>query len=200
MGKNTTFSEDERDCLQEIMNIAYGSATAAISEILDAFATLKIPKIEIINPSDLKIYLKDSLNRVGEQLITTQLIDGDIAGETLFVMDINSAKNLAREFEGDDENLYDIVLEVSNILSSATLGKFSEELSSEVSFSPPSIQKLESIDQLDNRYVENYQQIIIISTELDFEDQKISGELLILTKDDSIHWIQESINRILEAL
>ncbi len=200
MGKNITFSEDERDCLQEITNIAYGSATAAISEILDAFATLKIPKIEIIKPSELKIYLKDSLNRIGEQLITTQLIDGNISGETLFVMDINSAKNLAREFEGDDENLHDIVLEVSNILSSATLGKFSEELNSEVSFSPPSIQKLESIDQLDNRYVENYQQIIIISTELDFEDQKISGELLILTKDDSIYWIQESINRILEAL
>ncbi len=199
MHKTITFSEDERDCLQEIMNIAYGSATAAISEILDAFATLKIPKIEIIDPSHLKIYLKDNLNRYGEQLITTQLIDGDIAGETLFVMDINSAKNLAKEFD-DDENLYDIVLEVSNILSSATLGKFSEELKSEVSFSPPSIQRLESIDKLDNRYIKDYEQIIIISTELDFEDQKINGELLILTKDDSIHWIQRSINKILEEL
>ena len=200
MCKIITLSEDERDCLQEIMNVAYGSATAAISEILDAFATLKIPKIEIIQPRELKVYLKDSFNRRGEQLITTQLIDGDIAGETLFVMDLGSAKNLAKEFDDEEEDLYDIVLEVSNILSSATLGKFSEELNSSVSFSPPSIQRLESIDQLDNRYVENYQQIIIISTELDFEDQKINGELLILTKDDSIYWIQNSINRILELL
>ncbi len=200
MHKTIIFSEDERDCLQEIMNIAYGSATAAISEILDAFATLKIPKIEIIDPLELKTYLKENLNRYGEQLIATQLIDGDITGETLFVMDIHSAKNLAKEFDDEDEDLYDLILEVSNILSSATLGKFSEELKSEVSFSPPSIQRLESIDKLDNRYIKDYQQLIIISTELDFEDQKINGELLILTKDDSIHWIQRSINKILEEL
>jgi len=53
--KNTfILSEDQTDCLQEIMNIAYGSATAAISSILDSFATLNISKIKIIKASKLK--------------------------------------------------------------------------------------------------------------------------------------------------
>lgn len=54
MTNNIILNEDEKDCLQELMNIAYGSATAAITEILDAFATLSIPKIEVIKTTDLK--------------------------------------------------------------------------------------------------------------------------------------------------
>ena len=52
MKSNITLTEDEKDCLQELMNVAYGSATAAITEILDAFAKLSIPKIQIINSNE----------------------------------------------------------------------------------------------------------------------------------------------------
>ena len=54
---NIELTEDEKDCLQELMNVAYGSATAAITEIFDAFAKLSIPTIKIINAVDLKDYL-----------------------------------------------------------------------------------------------------------------------------------------------
>ena len=37
---NIELTEDEKDCLQELMNVAYGSATAAITEIFDAFQNL----------------------------------------------------------------------------------------------------------------------------------------------------------------
>ena len=36
MSKDIKLTEDEKDCLQELMNVAYGSATAAITEILNA--------------------------------------------------------------------------------------------------------------------------------------------------------------------
>ena len=196
-------NEDERDCLQELMNIAYGSATATISEILDAFATLNVPKIQIIPASELKNYLKNKLFIKDEQFVATQLLNGDIAGENLFLINKSSAVNLAHEFELDnkhinDNELSDIVLEITNILSSTTIGKLAEELGTTVTFEPPSIQKIDSIDNLDNKFLEQYQQIIIISTELEFKDQKITAELLILTKDESILWLQNALNKILD--
>lgn len=196
-------NEDERDCLQELMNIAYGSATATISEILDAFATLNVPKIQIIPAVELKNYLKNKLFIKDEQFVATQLLNGDIAGENLFLINKSSAVNLAHEFELDNEHindneLFDIVLEITNILSSTTIGKLAEELDTTVSFEPPSIQKIDSIDNLDNKFLEQYQQIIIISTELEFKDQKITAELLILTKDESILWLQNALNKILD--
>ncbi len=195
-------NEDERDCLQELMNVAYGSATAAISQIIDAFATLKIPMIQIIHPSELKTYLVEKLHIEDSQFIATQLISGEIAGESLFMIDVDSATNLTCEFneedEATDEDISEVVLEITNILSSATIGKLSQQLETSVSFSPPTVQKIESLDALDNRFIDKYQQIIIISTELEFEEQKIRGELLILTKDESLIWIKDALNKILD--
>ncbi len=69
---NITLTEDERDCLQELMNVAYGSATAAITEILDAFATLSIPNIKIINADELNLYLSSELNLEVEHIVSLQ--------------------------------------------------------------------------------------------------------------------------------
>ena len=199
------FNEDEKDCLQELMNMAYGSATAAISEVLDAFATLNIPRIQIIPADKLKDYLKSRLHNESEQFLATQLLSGNLAGENLFLIDSESAVNLAHEFdleddEINDEELFDIILEITNILSSSTSGRLAEDLDAIISFSPPSIQKITSIDKVDNRLVDEYNQIIIISTELTFNDQKINGELLLLTKDNSIIWLKEALNKILDEL
>ncbi len=195
-------NEDERDCLQELMNIAYGSATAAISEIVDAFATLNIPKIHIVPASLLKSYLKEKLNIKDEQIVATQLINGKLNGENLFLINTQSAINLAYKFDLEDDEindneLFDIVLEITNILSSSTIGRLAQELNTSVAFEPPSIQKIASIDKLDNKYLKEYQQIIIISTDLEFKDQKIKAELLLLTKDDSIVWLKDALNKIL---
>jgi chemotaxis protein CheC len=91
-------NEDEKDCLQELMNVAYGSATAAISEILDAFAQLSIPKIKIINAVNFKDYLISELDLNEEHLIALQEISGSFNGENMFVIDKKSATNIALKF------------------------------------------------------------------------------------------------------
>ncbi len=203
MSESVVFNEDEKDCLQELMNIAYGSATAAISEILDAFATLNIPNIQIIPAQKLKIYLKEELSLKGEQFVSTQLLNGSLSGENLFVIDNKSAINLACEFdlkenEITNNEILDIVLEITNILSSSTIGRLAQDLDTVVSFEPPSIRKIESIDKLDNDLLNYYHRIIIISTDLTFKEQKIHAEFLLLTKDDSIIWLKKALNKVLD--
>ena len=92
MKSDIVLTEDEKDCLQELMNVAYGSATAAITEILNAFAKLSIPKIQIINANDLKAYLSKELNLDVEHLVSLQQINGTLCGENMFVIDKQSAK------------------------------------------------------------------------------------------------------------
>ncbi len=205
MSSNINLTEDEKDCLQELMNVAYGSATAAISEILDAFAKLSIPKIQIINASDLKNYLSDELKLNEEYLVSLQQINGILSGENMFVIDKQSAKNISHKFgledeEITDEEIYDIVLEITNILSSSTIGKLAEDIEASVSFSAPTIVNLTSFNQLNNLFINKYEKVIIISTQLRFEDLNINAELLIFTTDNSILYIKEKINKILDEL
>jgi chemotaxis protein CheC len=205
MKSNIYLTEDERDCLQELMNVAYGSATAAITEILDAFAKLSIPKIQIINSDELRSYLSNELNLEVEHLVSLQQINGAISGENMFVIDKQSAKNIAYKFgldedEINDNEISDIVLEITNILSSSTISKLAEDMNTNVSFSAPTIKSLTSINQLNNLFISKYEKVIIISTQLKFEDLDIHGELFILTTDDSILYIKEKLNKILDEL
>ena len=205
MSSNINLTEDEKDCLQELMNVAYGSATAAISEILDAFAKLSIPKIQIINASDLKTYLSDELKLNEEHLVSLQQINGILSGENMFVIDKQSAKNISHKFgleddEINNEEIYDIVLEITNILSSSTIGKLAEDIEASVSFSAPTIVNLTSVNQLNNLFINKYEKVIIISTQLRFEDLNINAELLIFTTDNSILYIKEKLNKILDEL
>ncbi|MCJ8327460.1 MAG: chemotaxis protein CheX [Campylobacterales bacterium] len=198
-------NEDELDCLQELINIAYGSATAAITEILNAHSTLSIPKIKVIEAKNLKTYLNFEISSEFSYFISAQQFNGDISGENLFVVDKNSAKNIALQFgleenEINDNELSDIVLEITNILSSSTMSKFSEDLNIPISFSPPSIDLFESLLQFNNDLTSNYEKVIIISTNLNFKEQNIKGTLLILTTDKSIILIKEILNKILDEL
>ena len=205
MKSNITLTEDEKDCLQELMNVAYGSATAAISEILNAFATLSIPNIKIINADELNDYLSAELDLDVEHIVSLQQINGIVSGENMFVIDKESAKNIAYKFgleedEVNDEEIADVVLEITNILSSSTISKLAEDIDTNVSFSAPTIKKLTSIDQLKNQFISKYQKVITISTELKFEDLDIHGELFIFTTDNSIIYIKEKLNKILDEL
>lgn len=205
MSKTIYLSEDEKDCLQELMNMAYGSATAAITEILNAFAKLSIPKIQIIDAEILKPYLSSELNLNEEHLIALQQINGALNGENMFLIDKESAINMAKKFgltqdEINEDEICDITLEITNILSSSTISKLAEDIETSVSFSAPSIKVIKSIDELNNIFLDKYEKVIIISTKLEFMDLNINGELFILTTDDSILFIKEKINKILDEL
>lgn len=203
MAHTIELNEDERDCLQELMNIAYGSASSAIADIIDAFATLAIPRIEIINVKELKSYLNSQLTE-NEHFVASQLINGDFDGENLFIIDKDSAVNMSKEFdlvhEGElsNEEVSDIVLEITNILSSATISSLIEEMDSYASFAPPSITLIENANELEDNLEENYEQVIIISTKLNFEEQNIYGHLLMLASDKSIEYIKTALNKILD--
>lgn len=192
-------TEDEEDALQELMNIAYGSATAVIAEMLEAFASLSIPKIEIIQV--------DELLRTFEKLKSTsyffssQAFNGEFSGESAFFINEESANNLAKHLELEDrEDLDDAILELTNVLTSSLTTKLAQELQTEVGFSLPSISKipLEEINNVSSFKI--YSKVIVINTELNFEDQKINGKIFILTKDESIQWLKHKLNKILDEL
>jgi chemotaxis protein CheC len=198
-------NEDEKDCLQELMNISYGAATAAISEIIGKFATLSIPNISTISSSQLKEHLNTKLISKYKYYVANQLVNGYLSGENIFIIDEQSSINLAKEFdlsedETDENEIRDIILEITNILSSATSGKLASLIDTNISFSAPDITKINSVDEIDKRFEGEYSHVIIISTELNFEEQHIKGELMILTKQESSQFLQKALTNALANL
>jgi len=205
MPKKLIFTEDEKDCLQELMNISYGSATAAIADIINAFANLSVPIIKIIDTQDLKDYLVTNLDLSDQHLIATQLINGELSGENLFIINTQSAIAMAQEFNIDDEiiceeDLHDVVLEITNILSSSIVSSLVGQLGSHTTFSPPEIKKLDSPYDITNDFTKKYTKVIIICTELTFKEKNIHAKLMMLNTDESIIFIKKVLNTIIDEL
>ncbi len=195
--------DNQKDCLQELMNISYGAATAAVAEIIDKFATLNIPKIKTLTTDKFEEYFQKMFEKYDTYYVVSQNIDGNLNGENMFIMDEESVKNLALEFdlekdEINDNELKDVVLEITNIISSTTSSKLAELIDASVTFAPPSVIKVNSGDTLDDKYKTEYKHVIIISTEIKFEDQNIFGELILMSREESISYLKDSLNRILE--
>jgi len=194
-----TLTEDEQDVLQELMNVAYGNATAVVADMLDAFASLSIPNIKIMQTHEL---LQEFQSLKGSSyFFSTQAFVGEFSGESAFFIDDESAKNLATHLELEsEEDLDDAILELTNVLTSSLTTRLAQEMDTEVKFSLPSISKIPLSEISHNKTFEQYSQVIVIDTQLNFQDQKINGEIFILTKDGSIEWLKNQLNKILEAL
>jgi len=196
-------NEDQQDCLKELMNISYGSATAAIADIIGKFAKLSIPNIRTISPNDFRDYIENKIEEYRICYLAGQVIDGKLSAENLFLIDENSLKNLAYEFDlNEDEinesELKDIVLEITNIISSTTSSKLAQLIETDILFSPPNVEKIDSIDKLDTHYKAEYQHVIIISTLIEFEEQNISSELVMMFKDESIVFLKQALDKIMD--
>jgi chemotaxis protein CheC len=196
-----TLNSDQKDCLQELMNIAFGASTAIIAKIIDKFATLDIPTIETTSSGKLREQLVVKLKNSGAFYLSSQLISGDISGKNIFIIDKDSALNLAHEFDEEEisENEQkDVVLEITNLISSTSSSKLASLIDSTISFSPPTINLVSSINEFDNQFYNDYEHIIVISTLLKFDDQDIQGQLIMMTKKESSVFLKTALDKILD--
>ncbi len=53
-----TLSEDQRDCYQEITNVAMGQAADRLARLLHVYVALPIPNVNIIEINEFKMTLK----------------------------------------------------------------------------------------------------------------------------------------------
>jgi len=201
---NIEFNEDQIDALKEFMNVSIGAATANLADLLHAFATMHIPEIDICNSNELMSRVKSTIDSASMYYVTKQLFTGKFGGECMFVMSKDSAENLGEHLYDiktpSEDDITDAVIELTNILSSTIISKLTQELDTQVQFFAPSSQFVDAASIINSDDLNHYSKIIIISTILEFEDQKIVGGVYILTKDEAIESLQMLINKKIEEI
>ncbi|MDD5372309.1 MAG: chemotaxis protein CheC [Sulfurimonas sp.] len=201
---NLEFNEDQIDALREFINISMGAATASLANLLDAFGTMHIPKIEICNSNELAQKIELTIDLKSMYYATKQLFTGKFGGECMFIISEDSAKNLGRHLYNvttpSRDDINDAVIELTNILTSTIVSRLTQELNTQVQFFVPSSQFIDANSIVNSEDVSDYSKIIIISTILDFKDQKINGNIYILTKDEAIESLKILIDRRIEEI
>lgn len=205
-----SFSNDEKDILQEIMNIAFGNATADLADIIDIYVMLSVPSVKVIEIGALAGYLKDTIKSEGACNIVEQKFWGNFKGSGLLVFPGGSERDLLAIMEDQTRNEVDYaplatleqggLLEIGNILIGACVGKVTELLDTFVTYSPPLVMQgdLDSCDFLFEHF-DPSQTAIIMKTIFTFEKKNISGFLLILTNHDSLGWLRKALKEFMDS-
>ncbi len=74
-------TEDERDCYQEITNVAMGQAADRLARLLGVYVVLPIPNVNIIERSEFKMTIKSLENAPSVSAVCQGFIGAGVAGE-----------------------------------------------------------------------------------------------------------------------
>lgn len=205
------FSEIEKQILQEIMNIAFGSASGDLEDVIDVSVVLHIPDVEMISVEELPDYLAKNISLNENSTVIEEKFWGDFSGSSILVFPESMSHNLISilsgqdELEGDDPVNIEmlekgVLLEIGNILIGACVGKITELLKTVVTYTPPQATTGEREDF--NHVLEDFQSdsaAIILKTFFTFKEHNLQGNLMVITSHQSILWLKNALNSFLEA-
>ncbi|MGD9808833.1 MAG: hypothetical protein AB7E76_10475 [Deferribacterales bacterium] len=198
------FSADEVDVLKEIVNISYGMATSLITNAAGSYVKLSVPEIIVTDINDIQNQLDKIPVNLKNCIVTNQKFKGAYIGESLFLVDMSSAQNFASLMLEepadalDEEDIRSCALELSNILTSVSIGKLAELLSSHMSFSAPNLVD-SHIDDIVFTYRNNsFEHFFIIKTWLSGQESDVVGYLLIFINEESFEYLQETIEKFID--
>ncbi|QMV14868.1 chemotaxis protein CheC [Vibrio spartinae] len=136
---NTVLSADHQDALQEFMNISMGRAANKLATLLDLHVTISVPSIRLATDEDLTRLRKSE----SDYYYTRQSFFGGMDGELItlisrlgcqqVVADLNRVKGYA----SDSINVDESILDISNILSGASLKGLCEQIDVKTKIQPP---------------------------------------------------------------
>ena len=203
-------SDEELDILQEVMNIAFGKASAALAEIIDIYVVLSIPDIRLMETEKVPGYIEAEINDFKNITVIKQNYTGKFHGSALLFFPGGAGKKLFSLFDIDraaapeSESLdfvqeKETLLEVGNILIGASVSKVAELLDDEVSYRPPRI-IVESRpgDIVDWDLAEPEGPAILMRTVFSFDNRDISGLLFLIPSYKSFEWLKKALHAFLE--
>ena len=180
-------SPAQEDALKELLNIGFGRAASALSQLTGHRVLLEVPAVSIHPLTELK----NALGAVVTDEIASvhQMFSGSVAGDALLILNHQAAGILKQLLTDEpplplhvDASAREVLTEVGNILLNACLGTFGNLLEVQVTFSIPhlDLDTLQSVLQslLVNR--EGMRYGLLVHAGFRLRDAEVTGYLVIV--------------------
>lgn len=198
----------EIECLQEIMNMAFGVASAELEAELGLNVRLEAPAVDIVPFDEVVGYFVLAAGLDESSCVVEQNFWGGFSGTGILLMANGSGKRLVSVFDGagatDGVDCFEdtleraAILEVGNILTGACIGCFAELLSTRVSFDPPSFHRGWELGRRGSAFESGSAIAVVLKTHFDFEVEGVDGHLFVATTEKSSLQVRRAVAGFLE--
>lgn len=191
MTRTINLTEEQRDCLQEVTNVAMGQAGDNLARLLDTFVILSIPHIAVMTPSDIAMALQSISSSDSVSGVCQGFIGGGIAGEAILLFNDTSFTDLAKlmNYEDvlDEQAERELLMDTTNVLFGACFKGISEQIDMAFSFGPPMVLgQHQRLDTLFDPATAVWRQALVTEINYKLEGYNVNCDLLLIMTEDSI--------------
>jgi chemotaxis protein CheC len=175
------------DALVELLNIGFGRAASALSDLTGHRVLLEVPQVSVHPMHQLSVALRPVLS--DNVASVHQIFSGPVGGDALLILDHNAAGSLKELLTNEpalplpiDASAREVLTEVGNILLNACLGTFGNLLHVQVSFSVPhlSLDTLHHVMQSLLINSEGLRFALVVQAGFKLKDAEVTGYMVIV--------------------
>jgi chemotaxis protein CheC len=198
-------SEEHRDALQEVANIAMGEAGASLAQLLGTFVRLSVPRIQISGAASLPDLLGKLLGSGQRVTAVRQSFLSRVQGEAIVLFGEAGCAEVA-DLMGYESSLAagerrEVLLDVANMLVGACLGGIFRQFHIDPGFSAPSLlaENTPCEELLDARTL-NWSHALMVEVHFGLETSTFSCHLVLLLPERSIDAIRDALAQLIADL
>ena len=196
------FTEDVRDGIQEIANIAVGEAADKIARSFSTFVKIPIPRVHLVEAADILMALSAVEQGASVTAVTQPFFGAGVSGEALLIFTDASMAELVQlmgyqEISSDHQQI-ELVLEMASLLNGSCIQGICSQLDINVLLKHPSmLGQHASLSDILTETRFPWHQTLSIELNYAFEGYNITCDLLILFHEDSLGSIFEQLDFLL---
>lgn len=194
-------SEDQQDCLQELINVAMGQASDQLARYLNTFVYLKVPSIEQVKSDQLFDSGHQNLEAIA---VVSQGFFGyeGIRGEALLMYQPQDSHRLADllGYEDDEMSFDEQIIDLSSILTTTFLNVFASQIDNQMSYSAPRLISANQgmVSEHLTQQAFNWDLALKVRISYQVTDYSFNCDMVLLIPEEAIINIKTVIDRILE--
>lgn len=189
---NSLLNSEQRDALQELMNIAMGQAANAMAQLIEARIILSIPKIVAVTPEQLSDVLAEPA-----VWLTRQSFSGSLRGEVLSLQVKTGVEAIASFLDFNlpltEKTTAAAVLEVANVLAAACLQGFTSQLELPTRLAAPELYRPNGVSEGAGWAI-----TLLMEVEFTLTDTPFDARVVICLDPESVQHLIARLNSVLE--
>ncbi len=206
--RDHVLTEEQRDALQEVANLAMGQAATRLARLLDTFIELSVPRVRVVRVEEAAQTLREMTGIDESVTAVRQGFRSDIKGESLVICRSSGVGNLCSLVNDpyihsayESVSQTELMFDVANVLTGACVSSIMNQLDRTPIFSAPGLLgekiALEDVFQAD---VLAWKMALLLEVNFALEDQTFRAHLVMLMAEDSIRRVHEALNALLSSL
>lgn len=186
------------EAFKEVANVAMGQAGDLLARLLDVFVLLPIPKVNLLEVSELRMALQATQEQDTISAVCQGFIGSGIAGEALLLFHDSSYADMARlmKYEGQLNELVELelLMDLASVLIGACTKGIADQLDIAFSLGHPIVlgQHVDVSELLKNN-TWRWKRILAIEICYAIENYQINCDVLLLFTEDSLRVMKNKV-------